>query len=150
MPRSPPQIQMKPFFEVQKCLVSFKLNNVVFLHILLSAKTPSRNTKIWQVHLCLHYFWLSWNQETLEISQNQLCLPDYPATRFCCCNPTEYNVTHVHTNLLLIFHQITVINKFIRLSDIWTSHFYSVVAAYYIATLYSFYAPSHWVTGIVA
>lgn len=150
MPRSPPQTQTNPFFEVQKCLVNFKLNNVVLLHILLSAKTPSSNTKIWQALLCLHYFWPSWSQETLEISQNQLCLTDYPDTRFCCCNPTEYNTTHVRTNLLLIFHQVTVINKFPRLSDIWTPHFFSVVAAYYIATLYSFYAPSHWATGVVA
>lgn len=74
----------------------------MFLHILLSAKPPSRNTKIWQADLCLHYFWPSLNQEALEISQNQLCLTGYPVPRFC--HPTEYNVTHVHTNLLLIFH----------------------------------------------
>lgn len=145
MLRSPPQTQTKPFFEVQECLVNFKLNNVVLLHILLSEKTPSRNTKIWQAHLCLHCFWPSWNKETLEISQNQLCLTHYPATRFCCYKPTEYNITHVHSNLLL-----TVINKFPRLSDICSPHFYSIVAAYYIDSLYSFYGPSHWVSGIDA
>lgn len=120
----------------------------MFLHILLPAKTPSRNTKIWQAHICLHYFWPSWNQETLEISQSQLCLTDYPATRFCCCYPTEYNsCTH---QFIINFPQISVINKFPRLSDISTPHFYSIVAAYYIAALYPFYAPSHWVTGVVA
>lgn len=158
MLRSPPQTQTKPSFEVQECLVNVKLNNVVFLHIPLSVKTPSRNTKIWQAYLCLHYFWPSWNQETLEISQNKLCLTDYSGSitieleyiRFSCCDPTEYNITHVNTNLLLIFHQITVINKFPRLSDIWTPHFNSTVAAYYIITSYSFYAPSHWVTGLAA
>lgn len=32
----------KPFFEVQECLVSFKLNNVVLLHILLNFREDSK------------------------------------------------------------------------------------------------------------
>lgn len=62
----------------------------------------------------------------------------------------QYNITHVHMNLVLISYQVTVMNKFPWVPDTRKPHFYFTVAAHYLHTLKSFYAHPYGVIGIAA
>jgi len=110
MPRSPPQTRTKPVLRFRNVWLTLNKTMLCFytscFQWSLQAETQKHGKPI---YVCT----ISGPAETRRHwkSHKHSFVSGYPAPRFCHCYPTEYNLTHVHTNLLLIFHQIIVIDK---------------------------------------